>query len=307
VHVPALSDPHDAVYRYTSWRFQATPYGPLFTLGTYALARLSLPIALWTLKLATVSASLLCAGLTAACARRLGRPPVTCALVIGLNPVLLVYGVGGVHNDFLMMAVWLAALFFMLGHRERLGAAAAIASVAVKATTAILTPFLLLRARRRGRAVLAAAGSALALIVLTVVVFGTRAPGLSDQANTVTTLSLPSDVASILGVHLTTHCAHHHYTCVTTGFAVGTTALFVLALALLLWRAWRGADPLVCAGWAAIALVLTLTSVMPWYLLWFLPLAVLGRSRRLQAASAILGVLLVVASQPASHLIQYGH
>jgi hypothetical protein len=155
--------------------------------------------------------------------------------------------------------------------------------------------------------VLAAAGSALALTVLTVIVFGTRAPGLSDQANTVTTLSLPSDVASILGVRLTTHCAHHHYTCVTTPFAVGTTALFVLALALLLWRAWRGADPLVCAGWAAIALVLTLTSVMPWYLLWFLPLAVLGHSRRLQVASAIVGVLLVVASQPASHLIQYGH
>src|SRR5205085_3022773 len=68
VHVPALADPHDAVYRYTSWRYQATPYGPLFTLGTYALARLALPAALWALKLATVGASLLCAGLTAACA-----------------------------------------------------------------------------------------------------------------------------------------------------------------------------------------------------------------------------------------------
>ena len=90
----------------------------------YPLGRLGLPAALWSLKLATAGASVLCAALTAACAKRLGRPPLTCALVVGLNPVLIVYGVGGVHNDFLMMAVWLAGLFFTLGLRERLGAVA---------------------------------------------------------------------------------------------------------------------------------------------------------------------------------------
>ena len=307
VHAPHLADRQDVVYKYTTWRLQATPYGPLFTLGTYSIAKLSVSLAVWALKAATAGASLLCAVLVAGCAKRLGRSPTTCALVVALNPVLLIYGVGGVHNDFFMMAVLLAGLYWTLGGQERAGGAAAVASVAVKASSAVLAPFVVLCARRRGRAALAAVASTVALAGLTVVVFGTRAPGLTDQANSTTRLSLPSDVASVFGFRLTTHCASAHYGCLTTGVALGTTIVFLAALVILLWLAWRGADPLACAGWAGVALVLTLTSVMPWYLLWVLPFAVLSRSRALVAASAILGVLLVIAGQPTSHFLVYGN
>jgi hypothetical protein len=77
----------------------------------------------------------------------------------------------------------------------------------------------------------------------------------------------------------------------------------MLALA---WRAYRGADPLTCAGWAGVALILTLTSVMPWYVLWVLPFAALSQSRALQVTTGVLSVLLLIFGQPTAHLISYG-
>jgi alpha-1,6-mannosyltransferase len=275
-------------------------------VATYPLASVGLPAGVWILKLSTAAASLGCAGLVAACARRLGRPPGFCALAVALNPLVLVYGVGGVHNDFFMMLLLLAGLFWLLSAREGKGGAVLVASIAVKAAAIPIAPFLLLVARRGARAVVAAAIAAIALVGLTILVFGARLPGLADQANAITSFSLPDDVASIFGVSPTVRCAGHKYSCLNTTIAVVFFAGFAVAFAVLVWRAWRGADPIVCAGWAGVALVLTLSSVMPWYVLWILPLAVLSRSRSLQATTAVLAVLLLFTSQPMSHLLLYG-
>ncbi len=305
LHAPHAAR-HDSVYRYTSWHFQATPYGPLFTLATYPLAWLNISLALWILKVTTAIASLGCVALVAACARRLGRPPVLCAAAIGLNPLIIVYGLGGVHNDFFMMVLVLAGLYWLLGRRYALGGAALVASAAVKLASAPLVPFLLIGAERRVRALAGGLIAAAGLVVGAIAAFGTSAPGVTDQANTVTRFSLPDDIASILGVPVTTPCAGHFYPCVNGTISLLATVSLVLAVGFLLWRAWRGADPIACAGWAAVALVLTLTSVMPWYLLWVLPLAILSRSRLLQITAGVLGVLLLLASQPAAHLLVYG-
>jgi peptide/nickel transport system permease protein len=40
-------------------------------------------------------------------ARRLGRDPAAAVALVALNPLVLVYGVGGVHNDVLFMALLL--------------------------------------------------------------------------------------------------------------------------------------------------------------------------------------------------------
>lgn len=297
---------HDPAYRYSSWHFQATPYGPLFTWATYPLARLDISLGLWVLKVTTAAASLGCVALVGACARRLGRPALLCAAAIGLNPLLLIYGVGGVHNDFFMMILVLAGLYWLLGRRQALGGVALVASAAVKLASAPLIPFLLIRAERRARALLGAAIATVALVVGAVTAFGTSAPGVTDQAGTVTRFSLPEDIASIVGVRATTRCAGHFYPCVNATISFLAAASLVAAVVFLLWRAWRGADPIACAGWAAVALVLTLTSVMPWYLLWVLPLAVLSRSRPLQITAGVLGALLLLASQPTAHLLVYG-
>jgi len=42
------------------------------------------------------------------------------------------------------------------------------------------------------------------------------------------------------------------------------------------------------AGWASLALLLCSAWLVPWYLAWLLPLAALGRSRPLVAATVVL-------------------
>jgi hypothetical protein len=59
------------------------------------------------------------------------------------------------------------------------------------------------------------------------------------------------------------------------------------AIAVALWRAWRGADWITCAGWATLALLLGTAWLLPWYATWLTPLAALSPSRRLRAATLL--------------------
>ena len=67
-------------------------------------------------------------------------------------------------------------------------------------------------------------------------------------------------------------------------------ALLVVVVAVLLYRAWKGrADWLVSAGWATLALLLSLLWLMPWYIVWLLPLAAIVEDRRLRIAALAFG------------------
>ncbi len=54
-----------------------------------------------------------------------------------------------------------------------------------------------------------------------------------------------------------------------------------LFLQLLLWT-WRGFDWVRAAGWTALGLLLASSWLLPWYLVWPLPLAAISRDRSLQ-------------------------
>src|SRR4029078_6505391 len=99
----------------------------------------------------------------------LGGRPLEAAMFFGLNPLLLVYAVGGVHNDVLMLALALGGIVLVLGRQERVGAFAAVRSSAIKASSAILVPYLLIGARRRGPYLV----GALAGLVVAATVFAT--------------------------------------------------------------------------------------------------------------------------------------
>jgi len=62
--------------------------------------------------------------------------------------------------------------------------------------------------------------------------------------------------------------------------------------------AWRRRELVTAAGWASVALLVTLSWVLPWYVLWVLPFAALSRSRRLRFAALALGVYLILAWVP---------
>src|SRR3954453_18137232 len=98
-----LSVPQDPAYRFSNWHHLPSPYGPFFTLVGYALAALPLHAAYWTWKAIAVLASLGCLALVGWLAARLRRSPQRAMPFAGLNPLVLVYGLGGDHNDALML------------------------------------------------------------------------------------------------------------------------------------------------------------------------------------------------------------
>src|SRR5436305_375352 len=155
---PYLAGPHaaayDPVYGYVGfrWRYTPTVYGPLFTVLSYALAPLSIAASAFAYKGIAVLATLLALVLVwkIAVARGIdARRPVA---LVGLNPLLFLYGAGGGHNDLLMLLPLLAGIYLALAGRPRGGGAAMIAAGAVKLTGGLALVFALVAEGRRGAA-----------------------------------------------------------------------------------------------------------------------------------------------------------
>src|ERR1039458_2690131 len=140
----------DPVFRYVGhdWLKVATAYGPLYTLITYPLGLLGVIGALWGMKLYALIASAMTLALTWREARRRGRDRVFALLAVGANPLYVIYGLGGAHNDLIMLALMMAAVAFTLSDREAAAGATVVAGALVKATVAVLLPFMVLGRRR---------------------------------------------------------------------------------------------------------------------------------------------------------------
>ncbi len=113
--IPILEPHSDPSFILSNWHQLLSPYGPLFTLLTFAVVPLGVAGSFWALKGVLMLASLATIVLVWRCARLLGRDPVAAVMLVGLNPIVLVWGLGGDHNDFLMVLL----------HRARLLPAAA--------------------------------------------------------------------------------------------------------------------------------------------------------------------------------------
>lgn len=280
--------PVDPSYPFATWHHLLSPYGPLFTLASYPLVAVAgVAGAFWTLKLATVAASLACLGLTWRIARRLGRDPLAAVLLVGLNPLVLVYGLGGVHNDFFMVALILAGIGALLAQRPAPAGAAIIGAAGVKMSAGLVLPFALLATRRRLEMVLGAVAAAAGMAALSLAAFGVHGPGLETQSRLVTPLSPPN----LLGLALGQGGA-------TWPVRVLVTVGLLATIGWLLVRTARGADWLTTAGWATLALVVSLSWEMPWYVLWPLPLAALSSNRQLRRATLALTLFLSLTMAP---------
>ena len=281
----------EPLHGYQVWHNRPSPYGPLFTVATYPLASVGLAVGMWTIKVASAAASIGCLALVWAGARRLGRDPLRATLLVGLNPLVLVYVVGGAHNDVFIALLLSAAVYLAVAGRERLGAAALVAAAAIKMTAAPVLPFLVAGSRSRARAVTAAL---LAAGALTLTLFAALGPGLASypaaldaQGDLVSKHSVPHYAGALLGLGGA-----------TDGVRLMAGLALAVALLALLVRAWRGADWIACAGWATLALLLTTVWLMPWYAIWLLPLAALARGRALSSAALGLTVFVVLTRVP---------
>jgi len=147
--------------------------------------------------------------------------------------------------------------------------AALVVAVAVKSSSVVLLPFALLGSRRPLKAIVWGVLPAAVIGVVTLLVFGTHISSLlhvlQHDARLETPNDIPGVINDVLGLGIATH-------------TLGRIGMLVLlpTIALLLVRVYRGGDWLENAGWATCAVLVTTTWFLPWYLIWFLPLAALA-------------------------------
>jgi hypothetical protein len=282
---------HGAVRPFLLWHHGNTPYGPLFTASTFALAPLGVATAMWTLKAVAALCAVACVGLLWRTAELLGRPPARAALALGLNPLVLVFGIGGAHNDLLLEALVLAGVLAIAAGRARTGAGAVVAAAAVKACAVLALPFLVAGAPRLRRPLAGALATGAALLASGFAIFGTpllnMAGQLGSQQHTVAVHSVPAELARLGGAATLPAWGH-----------LVTDAFLLAVVCGLLVRTRRGADWLSGAGWAFIALLLTTAWLLPWYVAWAAPFAALAADRRLLGALWGLTLLIVVLRLP---------
>jgi uncharacterized membrane protein len=275
--------PTDPAYAEVTWTEATSAYGPLFTLATYPLAWLPVDLAVAILKgVAALSVGAL-ALLVARIAAWRGIDPLRAAAFVALNPLVLVHVVGGAHNDGLTMLLTMLAVAALLRGRDLAAGAAFVAAFAVKASAIVVAPFALVasgrsqpasgRKRRLGLLLAGAAGAALAIAAAASLAFGwdwTGAFGLAGENQDRTSyMSIPITLSRLTGLD-------------PDPVRAAALVLYATAVVYLLVRTWRGLDWVRAAAWASFGLLLATAWLLPWYLVWALPLAAISRDRPLQ-------------------------
>jgi alpha-1,6-mannosyltransferase len=277
------------------WSYTASAYGPLFTAFSYATAKVSIATSVYIYKAIAGATALGLVALVWRCAGELRTSRTRAAALVGLNPLLIVYGVGGGHNDLLMLLAVTGAVCAIVCGRDRLGGVLGVVAAGVKLTGGLLLPFAIAaegakhETSRRRRLLLGIAVSTAAILVLSFAVFGSGAfhilGTLSQGQKEGNWNSIPGFISGRLGLHTVS--------VVVMGLLA---AAFVAVCGWLLYRVWRAQlDWIAAAGWATLAMLVSSSSLLPWYVAWMLPFAALGRDRRLtQASIAMTGIVLGV-------------
>ena len=284
--------PHDpAALRVDDFRDATTVYGPLFTLGSYPLALVGVPGALWAMKAISAGSVLAIAALVARLAARRGLAPEPAAALVALNPLVLAHVVGGPHNDGLMMLALCSGVYLLLDGRAASGGAGIVAAVGIKASAAFAAPFALLGSRSRVSLILGGAAAAALIGLAGLAAFGSSFLG-----------------GVLAGPGSQSHTSYHSVPALltrATGLDIGVSKAIMLALFaglvayLLAWTA-RGGDWIRAAAWCGAGLLLASAYVTPWYLIWPLPLVAISRDRALILLTLALSAYQLSAALPAS-------
>jgi len=351
--VPILEPHDDPSFALSNWHHLLSPYGPLFTLLSFAIVPLGVAASFWAFKAILMLASLASLLLVWKCAKLLGRDPAQAVLFVGLNPIVLVWGLGGDHNDFIMVLClmlgfylllrtgvikrargsqpeqgdpivtsadlagagetgvgrariasgsevassrvlspsWFGEMILPLLALELAAGAALITAVALKASAGILLVVVMASLRHRPRhlvqLLIGMIAAGVIISIASLVAFGPHLPDLSTQGSLVTSVSVPNLLGLALGQGGETDTLRHILSVVLVFCVIASAA-----------AAWRREEPLAASGWATIALLVTLSWVLPWYILWVLPLAVLSDSRRLRTVTLVLSAYLIFAWTP---------
>jgi hypothetical protein len=116
---------------------------------------------------------------------------------------------------------------------------------------------------------------------------------LGDNQGRTSRFSLPYKTAQLLGAVLPGDRLDYRDP-VRIAYAAGFALVFLWLLA----KTRRGYDPLAAAAWATVAVLVASAWLVPWYILWLLPLAALVADRRLHAATLALSAWMLAIAIP---------
>jgi len=302
----------------TIWRDTPAPYGPLFLMlgrGITAVTGNDIVLGILAHRLLALAGLALVVWALPRLAERCGVDAGLALWLGAANPLVLFHLVSGIHNEALMIGLFLTGMEIGLRAGDRLldlrfigGAVLIVAASAVKLPALLVLGFLGLDlARRRGGRVRDVAAAAGVLLGVTLVLYVPMSLVPEVGLGWATTLDVPGlvrswmSVATDLGllggqVGVLGGLGDHTETILPLFRGIGLAGAGV-ACAVLLWKTLKGTiDPITGMAAGLGAVVLLGPVVHPWYLLWgLIPLAAtktLPRYRRaLLATSAVLALV----------------
>lgn len=294
------------------WRNSHAPYGPLFFDLAKANARLmgnNVFGALEGFRLLAIVGLALLALAVPIIARSFGQSVPRSFTLAVLNPLVLIYLVGGMHNDALMLGLLVAGIAMALRDHPIVGIALCALGAEVKVPAALGIVFIGwiwagggAPASRRFRFVVQAGALAglVGALVSQVSGFGSGwLVNLSTPGTVVSWLD-PATAAGlgvahglhVIGVDISTHAS-------IVGVRAGALALAGCVVVVLLTHLDRYGLPR-AMGWSLLAIVLLGPIVWPWYETWgvtFLALAPDAWSRRSVLVISIVGCFATIPTQ----------
>lgn len=276
------------------WTYTPSVYGPLFTAISYLFAHFSLAASVLAYRAIAVVSALVTVALVWSAARLRGMNQARAVALVGLNPLTVVFGVGGGHNDLLMLAALMAGVYFLLSRRERPAGALMVVATAVKLSAVLPMIFAVISgdAHRGGRIrrgfVVGAVAAAAAILALSFGLFGT---GPLHLPSTLENVQSRGDWHSVPGL-----LRELNFPTASAVISVILGGAFVAVVGWLTYRVWEGKLEWVAAtAWMTAALLVTTSSFLPWYVAWLMPFTALVADRRLWRFSlGVTGFFLVI-------------
>jgi alpha-1,6-mannosyltransferase len=280
-HLSANVDP--------AWQNTPAPYGPLFILVAKSVVLLtgqSTVVGVITMR------ATMCVGLVLLCwalprlAEQLGGQPTVALWFGAANPFVLIYLVGGGHNDLLMVGLLTAGTVLVLDGRCRRGFAVVTLALAVKATAGILLPFLVWIWMSRldgppGRRFATAAGNGVVIVLATFAACSVLADvglgwirALGATSSVIEWLSLPTAVGQLSHTVVSLFGTADSDAFLSVARSIGWLVLIAL-VGRQWWLARDGAPSTTVrrAATALLAVTLFAPATLPWYFSWPLVLA----------------------------------
>lgn len=292
------------------WMDTPTPYGPLpVFLGELGAAQTGNP---WILVIGHRLVALVGIALLAWAVPRLaawtGTNPALASALVLVSPLMLANGVGGLHNDVLMVGLMAVALVVGVERGWPWGAAAGALAAAVKLPGGLVCIGVVLASLPAGAAVgdrlrrlLAVGGVAVAVLLGLGVVTGLghgwlqalTVPGVVNTPLSITTLTggVLDWVADLLGVGLAPATFRDLVRGVGMLLTVGIAGWVALR-----WRTGSRPDAIAAVALVAAAFVVLCPVVHLWYFLWLPPFLATQQLSRLAmsglvALSVVLGLV----------------